>query len=345
MATKTTTISLGNPEQEAIDLKKQLDPLYVQNFRMSMEAVAPGSSQTVSENISSMLQGKIPLDVQRQLIQTSAELNLTQGRFGEAANFSTMRNLGKASMDIQQQGLANLKSMMPQLPDIATLIQNQRAFDVQRAQMQLQESQFARQQTQQLQEFQASSALDKLRLSLAQQQQAFTQQMETKTFDWNKQISAYNEQYQAYRDQQNMQLAQQLLAASKAETQTRQNVADQTAQKGLSTLANMRKPSGTSSLGFTNKVSTDGTVTSGMGEAPPPYTIPGGGEKAATPGKAITAEDLFGTDLYQSLSPQMQQAAQSAFGVYDPSAIDLDNFDSTLTTTRSDKSYGMGGSW
>jgi len=225
-ASPLSSISLGNPTQEAVDLAATLNPLYVQNFKMAMEAVSPGSSGVVADNIGSLLKGEIPLDMQKQLMQSSAELNLTQGRFGEAANFSTMRTLGKTSYDLQQQGLANLKSMMPALPDIATLIQNQRAYDTQKANIQLQESQFERTQAQQLSEFTATNALQKLQLTLQQQQEAFKEQETTATDAWDKQLSAYNQQFEKWAISEQRKQAADVLAA-------KQNVANQTAAATL----------------------------------------------------------------------------------------------------------------
>ena len=220
----TATLKIGNPVEEGIKLSETLNPLYVKNFKLAMEAVSPGSGAAVAQNIGSMLRGEVPLDVQRQIIQTSAELNLTQGRFGEAANFSTMRNLGKSSAEIQQQGLSNLKNMMPDLPDISTLINQFRSYDMSKAQMDLQESQFQRSLKEGHEQFTASNALDKLRLSLAERAQSFSETATTDAatqskyqFDtslaWEKTVSGWNREYETWATTESQNLARELMAS------------------------------------------------------------------------------------------------------------------------------------
>lgn len=221
----TETINFGNSVQEGVDLAKQLNPIYVNNFKIAMEAVSPGSGQAVAQNIGSMLRGEVPLDLQKQLLQTSAEMNMSQGRFGEAANFSTMRNLGVASNQIQQQGLSNLKSLMPTLPDVASLIASRQQYNLQRASLQNQESQFQRSLAEKQAEFGAMNAIDKLKLSLAQRAQAFNEtttntQLATDRYKfdtslaWDQTQSQWNREFEKWSIAEQQKLAQLQMASN-----------------------------------------------------------------------------------------------------------------------------------
>ena len=290
----TDTISFGNPEAEGVKLAETLNPSYVRNFQIAMEAVSPGSGATVAANIGALLRGEIPLDMQKQLIQSSAELNLTQGRYGEAANFSTMRTLGKASAELQQTGLSNLKAMMPELPDIAALIQNARTYDLEKARTQLSESQFGRQLAEREAEFGATNALDKLKLALQEKAQEFSETATTQgialdqyKFDtgmaWDKTVSSWNREFEKWKIGEEVKLAQGVTAASeRASSQKLSILQSQLGTRSGSTPSVI--PAVSSAFGIANwPTSTDGTSFSGLAEEPEPYKVAVGGIPSAWP--------------------------------------------------------------
>ena len=74
----------------------------------------PGQNQLDSAfgATESMLAGDIPQDVQDQLAQISAERGIQSGLgSGEAARNLTMRDLGRTSLDLQQQGIQNVQGL------------------------------------------------------------------------------------------------------------------------------------------------------------------------------------------------------------------------------------------
>lgn len=72
----------------------------------AMEAADEMSSQAL-DMVNAQLRGEIPDDVAAQLRRQAAEISQQIGVRGQAAQYLTARDLGRTSMDIQQQGLAN----------------------------------------------------------------------------------------------------------------------------------------------------------------------------------------------------------------------------------------------
>jgi hypothetical protein len=107
---------------EAITLSDQLKPAYLSNFKAALDAVVPGASAQIASNLSSLLKGELSKEVVDQIRRTSAEANLSQGRFGEAAGNRTARDLGLTSVGLMDKGAAQLKALMPDMPNIQSLI-------------------------------------------------------------------------------------------------------------------------------------------------------------------------------------------------------------------------------
>ena len=72
----------------------------------AMEAADEMSRQAL-DMVNAQLRGEIPDDVAAQLRRQAAEISQQIGVRGQAAQYLTARDLGRTSMDIQQQGLAN----------------------------------------------------------------------------------------------------------------------------------------------------------------------------------------------------------------------------------------------
>lgn len=264
-----------DPVGEGLSLSKQLNPLYIQNFQQAMEAVAPGSGKAVADNIGALLSGQIPADVLEQLKQSTAEMNLSQGRFGEIANFTAARNIGKTSLDMTQLGLQDLKSMMPNLPDIDTLIQQARGYDLSKIGAEIQVGQTAAALAQRQKEFAQSTALEKMRLALSANQQAFAQGQaasgiaeQGREFDanlaWEKELSGFNRTYEKWAAGQKQQLANSLIAAGSAASKAQSDAFSQAlagtfAQGTAVTPSAVSSPATATPMVVTNPVTPTGT--------------------------------------------------------------------------------------
>lgn len=264
----TTEIVIGNPTEEALNLYKQLQPIYLQNFKASMEAVSPGASGKVASMVGSLLSGAIPQDVAQQLAMRTAELNLAQGRYGSAAQNRVARDFGLTSLDLQQKGASLLKTFMPEMPDINVLLERARAFDLGKAQMQLQESQFARQLAEQARQANMGDALSKLKLSLSQSDALIRAQVdmarlkeEGRQFDvkqdWDKTVSVWNKQFEQWSLQEQSRLMQDEMAS-------KERIAAQTSKAKLDSMESMREEMDTWRKSIEEKISA-GSLVSAFG--------------------------------------------------------------------------------
>lgn len=88
-----------------------------QTLKDSLESSAPGLNegvQTLSRTALSQLQGDIPQDVQDEIFRSAAFRELSSGLGGESrrARNLTARDLGLTSLELQQQGIANMGTAM-----------------------------------------------------------------------------------------------------------------------------------------------------------------------------------------------------------------------------------------
>ena len=227
----TTTVkassTLGNPVADAVSENNILAPLYVKNFQAALSAAGGGSAPGT---ISDLLSGKLPKDVQDMLTQKAAELNISQGRFGEAAGFRTMRDIGKTSLDAVQMGMGDLSKLMPNMPDLDKLVQENRTYDLEKTQMDTQQAQFQEQLAEKQKEFDETSALDKLKYQLSAKSEAAGEKQFGENLDWEKELSSWNKKYEGWVNKTNAGLSQQLIS-NKASNQSQANTATMSTMK------------------------------------------------------------------------------------------------------------------
>jgi hypothetical protein len=88
------------------------------------QANLPGYQQNITQrgtNVGSMLRGEVPMDVQRQMLQSGAERGIATGQPGAPnANAAWLRALGLTSLGLQQQGSQQLTQSIADtaLPEI-----------------------------------------------------------------------------------------------------------------------------------------------------------------------------------------------------------------------------------
>lgn len=156
MATYADSVS------QAMSLSETLKPQYLANFKSALDAVAPGASGQIASNLSSLMKGELPADVLAQVRRNAAEMNIGQGRFGQAATSSMLGKIGATSLDLMTKGMTMTKAFMPDMPNIQALIsgvQQGKEFDINAALGMGKLAEGAR-------EFDISSQLDRSKLDL-----------------------------------------------------------------------------------------------------------------------------------------------------------------------------------
>ena len=148
--------------KQAMSLADTLKPAYLANFKSAMNAVAPGASTQIASNLKSLLSGTLPTDVLESVRRNAAEMNISQGRFGQAATSSLLGKMGSTSLDLMTKGASMLKSFMPDMPNIQSLITG--AFEGE--QYDINAALSMGKLAEQSREFDISSALDKSKLDL-----------------------------------------------------------------------------------------------------------------------------------------------------------------------------------
>ena len=77
----------------------------------------------------SMLKGEIPADVSASVRRAASESSMAGGLFGAGARNLSARDLGKTSLDIKQQGIANEQAIVEARSGIATAYEDIRQFN------------------------------------------------------------------------------------------------------------------------------------------------------------------------------------------------------------------------
>jgi hypothetical protein len=86
-------------------------------FRKAADFLSPGSFEKVQNIIGGQLRGEVNQDVQDQITRMGAARGFASGTAGSGfSRFATLRDLGLTSYQTQQQGMANLQSLMPKAP-------------------------------------------------------------------------------------------------------------------------------------------------------------------------------------------------------------------------------------
>jgi hypothetical protein len=159
-------------------LIQSLSPVYAAAFKTSMDAIAPGWQgvlQKTQQTVQSFTSGRLPPDVAAMIERTMAEKNLQGGRVGQVADASSARTLGLTSLDLAKYGVeAGTKLLATEasmVPDVSSLVQSSLQYTAQREQSATQQRQFAQDLALRNRSLQETSALERLRLSLVNQQQ------------------------------------------------------------------------------------------------------------------------------------------------------------------------------
>lgn len=114
---------------EANAFARQFNAMSADQMMAQLEKLFPGYLDQSRENISSMLAGEVPADVQRQLEQKAAERGQSLGyggsQFGEN---QFLRNFGLTSLQLTQQGLDSAMRWIGQANSMAPMFNMASAF-------------------------------------------------------------------------------------------------------------------------------------------------------------------------------------------------------------------------
>lgn len=80
----------------------------------------------------SMLRGEIPADVSASIRRAAGEASIAGGTFGSAARAMTARDLGRTSMDVKQQGIANEQALLESRASLAAAHESIRQYNLTR---------------------------------------------------------------------------------------------------------------------------------------------------------------------------------------------------------------------
>ena len=90
------------------------------------------SINRLSEANASMLKGEIPADVSAAVRRAASESSVTGGIFGGSSRALSARDLGRTSMEIKQQGIANESSLLEARGMLAAAHENIRQYNLTR---------------------------------------------------------------------------------------------------------------------------------------------------------------------------------------------------------------------
>jgi hypothetical protein len=109
----------GQPALET-GLAATINPFMTQQAALPYQTNLPGYQANISQrgtNVGSMLQGEVPIDVQRQMIQSTGERGVATGQPGSPnTNAAWLRALGLTSLGLQQQASQQLGESIAQTP-------------------------------------------------------------------------------------------------------------------------------------------------------------------------------------------------------------------------------------
>jgi len=117
------------PGNEAIDFAKADIPSGLVGEKLgSLE----DSINKLSEANASMLKGEIPADVSSAVRRAASESSIAGGTFGSSARALSARDLGRTSLDIKQQGIANESNIAQMKATLATTYEGIRQYNLSR---------------------------------------------------------------------------------------------------------------------------------------------------------------------------------------------------------------------